>query len=106
MSIRKLPLLLGLTVLVLVSTTRASVPSPDRNPTMTANQGDFAFSSGSVPAHNDLATFDLGFSDKGVQSLNIVPVHEASTVIAGLLMLLPFGACAIRLMRRRGQLTK
>jgi hypothetical protein len=45
-------------------------------------------------------TPDAGQPD-GEQTILFTPVPEASTIIAGALMVLPFGASALRILRKK-----
>jgi hypothetical protein len=52
-----------------------------------------------LPAFIDLDT-DLNGNDFVVSEISITPVPETTTMIAGALLLLPFGASMLRILRR------
>jgi len=53
-----------------------------------------------LPAFIDLDT-DLNGNDFVVSEISVTPVPEATTLVAGMLLLLPFGASAVRILRKK-----
>jgi len=62
-----------------------------------------AFADGThyVIAFEDSANGDYDFNDLVVEVSGVTPVPEASTIIAGALLLLPLGASTLRILRRK-----
>ena len=61
-----------------------------------ADAGDYVIAFEDLPAGSS----DLDYNDFVVQVSGVVPVPEPTTVIAGALLLLPFGASTLRILRK------